>query len=72
MANGKYYNNRDQVESITNGYWNKYAYFCKVEIEITGINITSKQSLPIVTKLCRVLVPILWSQHWPELDNLEN
>jgi hypothetical protein len=70
-VNGKYACTRTDVRLIQNNWRDKFAYFSKVEITFAGEKaITPEQSLAAVEKLCRVVVPVLWSEHWPDWSAL--
>ena len=71
-VNGDYRCTRNQVRWRANNPWDRSAYFSKVEITLLAgpDRPTREEALAAVTKLCRVLVPILWSEHWPDWESL--
>ncbi|MCP4711337.1 MAG: exosortase-associated EpsI family protein, partial [Planctomycetes bacterium] len=72
-VNGDYRCTRNQVRWRMHSPWDRYAYFSKVEIRIPvgPDRLLREESLAAVEKLCRILTPLLWSEHWPDWESLE-
>jgi len=70
-VNGDYCCTRTQVRLKANNWRDRYAYFSKVEVSLPGPDILSRaEALAAAAKLCRTVTPILWSEHWPDWENL--
>ena len=66
-VNGQYCLTRDAVRHIQNNLSDRYTYFSKVELSFVGAGeITTEESLAAAEKLARVVVPLLWEEHWPD------
>jgi len=65
-VNGQYCRTRDAVRHIQNNLRDRYTYFSKVELNILGADkMTMAETLAGIEKLARKVVPVLWSEHWP-------
>jgi len=70
-VNGDYRCTRNQVRLRSNYWRDSYAYFSKVEVSLSGRDsLPREEALAAVEKLHRTLIPILWSEHWPDWENL--
>ncbi len=70
-VNGQYRCERNAVRILQNNWQDKYAYFSKVELLIGGEQkISYEQVLAAAEKLSRVVVPLLYSEHWPDWEEL--
>ena len=71
-VNGRYECTRTRVRQIQNNWRDRHAYFSKVEITFWGKRaLSAEASLSAAEKLSRKLIPILWSQHWPDWSAFE-
>jgi len=72
-VNGDYRCTRNGVRLRSNYWRDRYAYYSKVEITLAGPDkLTRNEALAAVEKLCRVLVPLLWSEHWPDWESVNS
>lgn len=70
-VNGAYRCTRNQVRLLQNNFRDKYTYFSKVEIFFPGSTRMSRdETLKAVEKLCRVAVPLLYKDYWPDWQAL--
>ncbi|MBI9060246.1 MAG: hypothetical protein JEZ01_20940 [Labilibaculum sp.] len=73
VSNGEYYCDRKEVRYPRGRKDSRYGYLSKVEFSFRDSKeMVSEQSLERVEKLCRVLIPILRSEHWPDLEKAGN
>jgi hypothetical protein len=50
----------------------RYAYFSKVEVTFGGDSPPPRdEAIAAVERLCRVVVPMLVSEHWPDWQGLD-
>jgi len=72
-VNGQYRCERNAVRMLQNNWRDKYAYFSKVELLFGGEQkVSYEESLAAAEKLARVVVPLLYSEHWPDWKKLRN
>jgi len=78
-ANGGYVSSRNGLRLRLNNWYDKYAYFSKVEVSFpNGEGMSTEAAVKAVEKLMRKLVPILTVEHWPiwppaeEVERREN
>jgi len=65
-ANGGYVSSRNGLRLRLNNWYDKYAYFSKVEVSFpNGDGMNTEAAVKAVEKLMRKLVPILTAEHWP-------
>ena len=65
-ANGGYVSSRNGLRLRLNNWYDKYAYFSKVEVSFpNGEGMSTEAAVKAVEKLMRKLVPILTAEHWP-------
>ena len=71
-VNGGYAVDRNEVRNRLNSLTNRYAYFSKVEVSFAGGQSPEAQEAPrAVEKLCRVVAPVLYKEHWPDWEALK-
>ena len=72
-VNGEYRCTNIEVRFKLNNWWERYAYFSKVEISFLGQReLTQESALAAMEKLGRTVTPILWSEHWPDWSSWSN
>ncbi|MCK5269787.1 MAG: exosortase-associated EpsI family protein [Sedimentisphaerales bacterium] len=65
-ANGGYVSSRNGLRLRLNNWYDKYAYFSKVEVSFpNGEGMSTEAAVKAIEKLMRKLVPILVAEHWP-------
>lgn len=70
-VNGTFRCTRDQVRLLQNNLFDKYAYFCKVEVSFVRSDKMSRQkNLAAAQNFFGVLLPLLIEEHWPDWEAL--
>ncbi|MBN1765870.1 MAG: exosortase-associated EpsI family protein [Sedimentisphaerales bacterium] len=65
-VNGSFECQRNKVRVILNNPFNKYAFFCKIELTFPyGKNMTDEETIAATEKLSQVFLPVLLEEHWP-------
>ncbi len=74
-TNGKYETTRTGVRVATGSLFDRYAYYCKIEMTFTdrqaGIPANREQTEEATRDLLRKLMPILWADHFQDWDALK-
>ncbi|MBN1844859.1 MAG: hypothetical protein JW810_04190 [Sedimentisphaerales bacterium] len=66
-VNGDYACTRTEVRIKQNNWRHRYAYFSKVEVTFErGHEMSAAETLRALEKLCRRVIPVLKTQHWPD------
>ncbi len=74
-TNGKYETTRTGVRVATGSLFDRYAYYCKIEVTFTdreaGIPANREQTVEATRELLRKLMPILWADHFQDWEALK-
>jgi len=71
-VNGEYCNTRNETRRLQNNLQNRYTYFSKVELTFPGGASTDReQYLSASSKLLRQVLPLLYREHWPDREQLQ-
>ena len=65
-VNGTYRHQRDEVRLLQNNMHDRYSYFSKVEVYFPYSGKSDPKAA--MEKFLRVLVPVLYQEHWPDWD----
>jgi hypothetical protein len=75
-VNGEFADSGQMTRGILGkNFFNKYAYFSKVEWKFFGANMapaTAEQSNKASGKLLRSILPVLEHEHWPDWEEINN
>ncbi len=74
-ANGKYMTTRLAVRTAVSNLFDRYAYYCKIEIRfmnrIAGVPADRARTIAATEKLLRKLMPVLWEDHFQDWEALK-
>jgi len=65
-VNGTYRHMRDEVRLLQHNVYGRYSYFSKVELHFPHSGQSDPQAA--MEKFFRVLVPVLYQEHWPDWE----
>jgi hypothetical protein len=75
MTNDRPVATREGVRAATKNLWDRYAYYSKLEFSFTDDSMrrlaSESESIEAATRLLNKLMPVLWSEHYPDWAALQ-